>query len=144
MQKYERHSIVGLDTVLDLISDHLSEGVFVNGRFRSPKVTINGELVKIGTLRLRTFAIHGITCSACGLVGKFFALERNVNQGSYHLNLYGHNELGEEVLFTHDHTVSRSQGGADTIDNVTTMCGPCNWKKGVGSLPGATYVQKEG
>ncbi|QBQ74507.1 endonuclease [Burkholderia phage BcepSauron] len=84
--------------------------------------------------RLRCFANHGTTCSSCGLEATHFAVERTATKkgsdGPFHMNMWGFRD-GEEVIFTHDHTVSRANGGADAQHNMTTMCGPCNWEKGL-------------
>lgn len=156
MPGYERHSITTLEVGLALIEKHRHLPT-------KPKIRehVNGVAVTVTSLRLRTFLLKGTRCSCCGLEGQFFALERSLmsekakeqyarkhgtpypNQ-PYHLNLYGFNPyLGEEVLFTHDHTLARSLGGADDLSNTTTMCGPCNWRKGQVEGTLAKYVQKE-
>ena len=91
--------------------------------------TIQGFKCSVYSLRLLTFLTYGIKCSVstCHLQGAFFAVERTKtkkpsNIVRYHLNLWAVNEAGYEVLMTHDHTVSRGTGGADSIQNTTTMC----------------------
>ena len=96
-------------------------------------VELSGTRVKVSSLRLRVFARHGTTCSSCGLVASYFAIEKPArsmvaNEG-WHLNLYGTRADGSSVLFTQDHTLARSLGGADTLDNTTTMCAACNAHK---------------
>lgn len=92
-----------------------------------------GENVKLSSLRMRTFLTKGTVCSSCGLSAKFFAVERHIraNHQKYHLNLYGINDEGNEILFTHDHTLARSLGGKDHINNTTTMCTVCNGIKAI-------------
>ena len=113
---YTRAGIVPLDVVLPLI--------------RNPEVksvVLLGHKVKVTSLRLQTFA-KSCTCSACGLVATHFAVETN---SDWHLNLWADRGPGKtEMLFTHDHTVARSLGGADNESNVTTMCAKCNHSKG--------------
>jgi hypothetical protein len=88
--------------------------------------------------RLRTFASHALKCSdpTCGMAAAHFAVERTLDaQGQpipghgFHLNLYGLDDRGREVLFTHDHTLARSLGGKDNLANTTTMCTHCNARK---------------
>jgi len=93
---------------------------------------IGGKMVKAESLRLRTFREKGQVCVACGLKATHFAIERHayMKEGPYHINMYGVDEDGDDVLFTHDHIIPRSKGGADNMSNTQTMCGPCNWTKG--------------
>lgn len=124
MQKYIRGGVASIEEVLPQI--------VVSNKKSDVRVLIKGEMVKVGSLRLQTFAKHGTTCSACGLKATHFALEKNAETYLYyHLNLYGVNSEGEEVLFTHDHTLARCLGGKDNIENTTTMCSPCNSAKAV-------------
>lgn len=121
-----------LEEVLPFIPSET--GVFLN------------QQVKLESLRLICFAKKGTCCSDCGLEAKFFALEKMKNDKEnvrYHLNMYGYDRHQREVLFTHDHTLARSLGGKDHLDNVTTMCGPCNWKKGVQEDPNRTPVVRK-
>jgi len=79
--------------------------------------------------------VHGTVCVTCGLCGEFFALERHLTTSHYerlryHFNLYGIDESGEEILFTKDHIVPKSKGGADNLKNLQTMCIICNAEKG--------------
>jgi hypothetical protein len=98
----------------------------------------SGHSVGVTSLRLRTFKrdfeTHGkLVCVNCGLNASFCSIDtfKNSKQQDYpHINIYGVNESGHDVLFTHDHTLARGLGGANALENATTMCGPCNWKKG--------------
>lgn len=98
-----------------------------------PRTELFGKQVKLfsrGT-RLRTF-YRSTKCSACGLQASYYAVERPVRETDdfpYHLNLWGKDKKGNEILFTHDHTLARSAGGADNVSNTTTMCSPCNFAK---------------
>lgn len=93
------------------------------------KVTLLGETVKTGSVRLQLF-LKGSVCVVCQAQGSYFAVERSPGQKTYHLNLYGINDLGQEVLFTKDHIQPKSLGGADTLDNMQCMCKVCNETKG--------------
>lgn len=97
----------------------------------------DGNKVKMFSLRLRNFAQHGTVCETCGLCGAFFVLERHLATSHYrekgctryHFNLYGIDEDGQEILFTKDHIVPKSKGGADNLKNLQTMCIICNAEK---------------
>ena len=133
-QQYDRfHKKYTLEEVLSRVS--------WNGK----KITrdFDGNQVKLFSLRLRTFAVHGTVCVTCGLCGEFFALERHLatshyrkkgcmhfEASRYHFNLYGIDDDGEEILFTKDHIVPKSKGGADNLKNLQTMCIICNAEKG--------------
>lgn len=90
--------------------------------------------VKTCSLRLQVFK-RSLTCSACGIVGVSFKLQRQVNKDERpHLNLYAcrhkSNREIEFILMTQDHTFPSSKGGKNSLDNLTTMCMDCNLKKG--------------
>ena len=134
MNRYDRHSVASLGEVIGLI-----QGMIANGRGRS-KGFVNGEKVSLTSLRLRTFAEpDGLVCHSCGMLATHFAVERNLHdvehKRGYHLNLYGQNGQGQEVLFTHDHTIARAiakligKEDANTTNNTKTMCSPCNNRK---------------
>lgn len=123
MSQYERLAKVSIE---DLVSHVEATG--------GKPMLVSGEEVRVGSLRMRTFREKGHVCSCCGLEASFYAVERHKrraeNTNTYHFNLWGVNSNGHEVLFTHDHTLARSLGGKDHISNTTTMCSPCNNKKG--------------
>lgn len=132
MGHYQRLGIVGIEEVISAILKRESNPG------SSKFLHVLGADVKISGLRLRTFAKNKLCCSSpeCATKPSFFAIERNLgdpgdspSKRPYHLNLYGKNAKGGEVLFTHDHTLARGLGGADSIENTTTMCLPCNQKK---------------
>jgi hypothetical protein len=90
---------------------------------------IKGDKIKITSIRLNVFKNSNLTCPICNLQATYFAKEKNINDKSYHLNLYGlHND--REILFTRDHILPRSLGGKDTLENQQIMCEPCNLLKG--------------
>lgn len=91
------------------------------------KITIGNHLVNCHSVRLQTFK-QGTVCVSCGLQGEYFWLERNGNP-QYHLNLYGRNKHGHEVLMTKDHIIPKSKGGSNGLHNMQTMCIKCNNKK---------------
>ncbi len=123
----ERHSLVSISTVIPLIRQHINT-------FGKVRVGLNGQDISVSGLRLQTFAKeNGLVCSCCGLQASHFALERSLPlervDMPFHLNLYGEKD-GEEILFTHDHTLARCLGGENTLENTTTMCIECNQIKG--------------
>lgn len=97
----------------------------------------DGHPVWMNHVRYRVFASKGVRCAFCGLKGTFFALERHATQMEcerFHLNLYGVDENGEEVLFTRDHIIPRSMGGTDALENQQTLCKKCNERKGSSTI----------
>lgn len=123
---------LGVTTLADVIP-------LIQGNWLVPdaKTTINGHMVGISSLRMKTFgrdarASCGIACKGCGLEAEYFAIETFARGlvRSPHVNLYGMKD-GIEVLFTHDHIIARSLGGKDNLSNAQTMCAPCNSKKSI-------------
>lgn len=123
-QQYERIGTLEMDKVFPLIEKHFNNPLKLRAQ-------IDNYYVNVSSLRLKSFLLHGVSCSCCENKAAFFAVERSTGtQSLYHLNLYGIDKDGAEILFTHDHILARGLGGSDTIDNTRTSCGPCNWKKG--------------
>jgi hypothetical protein len=93
---------------------------------------LEGHEVQVGNLRIQCFRESGLVCVACGLEGAFFALEliQSKNYTGWAINLYGRRLGGEEVVFTKDHVKPLSLGGPNTLENLQTMCWPCNQSKG--------------
>jgi len=128
MTQYNRHAIAPLDAIIPSIKASMDNP--------AAKMTLGAWTFNIHSLRLRTFCRDAyrnkLVCSCCGINAEYFAVEsfKHGNSNSVHVNLYGHNDKGEEVLFTHDHSLARGLGGADNLSNTTTMCWVCNNKKG--------------
>ena len=114
-----------IDEVLSKSGDFAEKEIFVDDDG-------NEHLVKMKSMRYRTFKKYGTTCVKCGLEGQYFKLERpvNVEYKTCHFNLYGINEDGEEVMITKDHIVPRAKGGKNYLSNMQPMCMRCNEKKG--------------
>lgn len=97
---------------------------------------MDGHMMKIYSDRYNLFMKKGLKCCSCGIEGVHFYKERNftkagtLNDGKYHFNLYAIDDEGDEVLMTKDHTVAKSLGGANTLQNFLPMCTVCNCKKG--------------
>ena len=111
---------------LEEVLPHVRAGVYPE---RKVKILLRGEQVKVSSLRLQTFATHGVKCVKCGIQGAHFLLERSTDNIPWHLNLYALREDGVEVLMTKDHIQPRSKGGFDRLDNLQPMCFPCNQEK---------------
>lgn len=90
----------------------------------------DGDMIKANSHRYQLFKTKGCTCCRCGITGTFFAKEKRIHDGSYHLNLYGYDKNGKEMLMTKDHILPKSKGGKDELENYQTMCARCNEKKG--------------
>ena len=94
--------------------------------FKKNYITFDGEKIKTKSDRYQVFATKGCICCKCGLKASYFALEKHKDQDRYHLNLYGINEQGKEVLFTKDHIIPKAKGGKNILENYQTMCNVCN------------------
>lgn len=121
---------------LAVIEDY--ESILQRIREEQPSMDFQGHSLPLTGLRLKTFATSEPCCSNpdCGLTPAYFAVERQAHSknpeseyAKYHLNLYGIDSKGREILFTHDHTLARGMGGADSRENTTLMCHPCNFRK---------------
>jgi hypothetical protein len=87
--------------------------------------------VPMGSHRYELFATKGIKCVDCGVEGSYFALEKDITDSTsrFHLNLYGKDKDGNEVMITKDHILPRSKGGKNSLSNYQPMCYECNQKK---------------
>ena len=81
--------------------------------------------------RIDCFLTKGFICVKCNLRASHFSLEE-IESDSFSgitLNLYG--EVKDVLmLFTKDHIIPKSKGGADDLSNYQTMCWSCNKNKG--------------
>jgi len=96
---------------------------------REKYMVVNGSEVTAKSSRYVLFKTKGTTCVTCALEASYFRLERFPNDARYHLNLYGVDHTGAEVLFTKDHIRAKANGGKNTQKNYQTMCSPCNHMK---------------
>lgn len=122
---YIRHSIISepLDFLQHVEMHHTKKDL----------VLVNGVPIKLGSDRYKVFKFKGMTCSNCQTSASFMAIETFKIKSeilSYHINLYGYDEQGEELLFTKDHIVPKSLEGTNSFDNYQTMCTVCNAEKG--------------
>jgi 5-methylcytosine-specific restriction endonuclease McrA len=106
-----------------------------NGYRVYSQVKLNGYSVNLHSVRIRLFGRDPLVCVSCGMKATHFAVEwcdKNYKKLKLrpHINLYGKNEYGDDVLFTKDHIIPKSKGGSDHTDNMQIMCKKCNEKKG--------------
>lgn len=127
MQKgFERKSIHTIDEIKELTKEVLFEPIK-----KKAKVVLDGDMIKGNSQRYQLFFTKGMKCVCCGIEGKYFAKERNAgSKDSYHLNLYGIDKNGNEMLITKDHIIPASKGGENHLSNYQTMCEKCNTLKG--------------
>ena len=97
------------------------------------EVNIDEKTYKINvkSLRLQCFK-RSKRCVRCGLEGTVISADTFTTKSDrtgVHFNLYAIFE-GKTRLMTKDHTMPKSKGGADHLDNLKTMCDQCNHKKG--------------
>lgn len=120
--KYYRKSIHSIEEVL--------KSVEINST-KKDIIYIDGDSIKLGSDRYKTFKFKGLKCVKCSLTGSIFAKERcGGDIISWHMNLYAIDEKGEEVLMTKDHIIPKSLGGKNIFENYQTMCTICNAEKG--------------
>lgn len=94
----------------------------------SGRMVLDGDLVRVGSMRLRLFKAKGIKCVLCGIEGKYFRKEMDLKQTKniWHLNLYAEGSNNKKVLMTKDHIIPVCKGGQATLDNLQPMCAICN------------------
>ena len=69
-------------------------------------ISVNGVPIKLGSDRYKVFKFKGLKCSYCQTVASFMAIETFKKKSeifSYHINMYGYDKNGDEILFTKDH-----------------------------------------
>lgn len=106
-------------------------------------VVIDGveHWVKMNSVRLECFK-RNQKCVTCDISGNLWRLERTAKDDELnkapHFNLYHRRFIQLDTLthprtvvelMTRDHIIPRSKGGGEGIDNMQTMCYPCNQDK---------------
>lgn len=92
-------------------------------------VVLDGDTVGVTSARLQVFK-RSVVCCSCGREGAFFRKEKHHESDKrWHLNLYAVDADGSQVLMTKDHIVRARDGGSNSLDNLRTMCGPCNFQR---------------
>jgi len=127
---YIRKEIYDMETILSHADVDFGLNKVYNKRNEKKYVDLDGDFVKINSQRYQLFKHKGCTCVKCGLVGTYFAKEKAEQDARYHLNLYGKNSEGEEIMLTKDHIIPKSLGGLNHLSNYQTMCKICNEEKG--------------
>jgi hypothetical protein len=85
--------------------------------------------VKTSSVRLQCM-MRSNRCVKCGLTGVIWQLQSHRIHEPPHLNLYAVNYNDTLVLMTRDHIMPRAHGGQDVLENLQTLCAPCNNAKG--------------
>lgn len=117
---------------IEFVFEQLGDDIFhEDERYKSKPFfkEFDGDVIKANSQRYQTFKTYGTTCCKCGLKATFFAKEKPEGAAKWHLNLYGVDKNGEEVLFTKDHIIPKSKGGPSKLSNYQTMCTRCNRAK---------------
>jgi 5-methylcytosine-specific restriction endonuclease McrA len=135
LQQLEKTSMNYLRKGIYSIEEVLSKQVdptLHDGTDRKTRFIFDGDSMKATSHRYWTFKYKGVVCADCGIVGRYFAKEKDAKsiQEIYHFNLYALDDNGQEVLMTKDHITAKSKGGANHLDNYQPMCTICNCKKG--------------
>lgn len=124
--KGDRYSI---EETFKIVAPFLDPDAVYDKDHRKEKIDFYGDMIKANSQRYQTFYYKGCTCVKCGLKASYFEKNKMSDQKSFHLNLYGIDENGEEILFTKDHILPKSKGGKDHLTNFQTMCTKCNEDK---------------
>lgn len=108
--------------------------------------TVGGKSYSLRLTSLRYEVLRNSqSCAACGIVGAVLLLDRNPQDKSPHFNLYHQKTDGSLILMTKDHILPKSLGGKDHINNMRTMCMPCNvWRANDASLTLEDIRQRNG
>lgn len=121
-RRYERLGVLPLEEVVPRIG------------FNAPVYRFSNRYnVSMASLRLRCLKVRGLNCEQCGLQAQYFAVERHSHKANRypapHLNLYGLDQQGREVMLTRDHYVPLAKGGHNGVSNARVLCERCNRKK---------------
>ena len=105
-------------------------------------ITLDGDKIDISKNKKHSkdkykLFLSATECVNCHIKGSYFAKERINKDDQYHLDLYAIKKetkngktIKKEVKFTKDHTIPKSLGGRNELNNYKVMCDECNVKKG--------------
>lgn len=123
-QKYHKYCRYELNEILPFIGEKTKKLIIPNsGKSHS---------VRLDPKRL-LLILNNTKCKCCNLQGTHFWLERNGRDP--HLNFYGTNSNGHEVMLTADHIIPKSKGGPHELYNMQLLCERCNQKKSDKIIP---------
>lgn len=74
-------------------------------------------------------------CEICYYKHQAMSHRQPIGWEKPHFNLYHVGKHGGLVLMNKDHIIPKSKNGPDHIDNLQTMCAPCNTRKGSFYIP---------
>lgn len=104
--------------------DHIAPNI------QTGRMMLDGDPVRVGSMRLRLFKEKGLKCVFCGIEGKYFRkeidLKQNPGSNVWHLNLYAVGPNNKRILMTKDHIVPVCKGGKGDMSNLQPMCAICN------------------
>jgi 5-methylcytosine-specific restriction endonuclease McrA len=118
---FDRAGLYTIEYVFETIKnshDHVPETILIDG-YMVKKYKKNLDIYR-----------KSIKCSACGIEGKYFALEKQKDHKVWHFRLYGIDKCQNEVMLNIDHILPKARGGVSSYSNLQTMCEFCNGKKG--------------
>jgi len=104
----------------------------INEPVKARRVQVGSHEVHVTSLRLRVFLLKGTKCYICGTQATHFSIDKfrlKSQNEAPHMNMWGVNPDGTDLLFTHDHVLARGHGGKDKIENAETCCTTCNGHK---------------
>lgn len=116
-KKATRIKVYSIETIFNFIKNNPEEMYYVDEEGNRSKLR-----------RAKVFFEKGIKCIDCPVEASFFALELWEDK-SFHLDLFGIDSDGDEVLMTVDHIHPKSKGGKDTMENYQPLCTVCNYLK---------------
>lgn len=101
----------------------------------------SNDMITVGEHNVRTYRLKYQTfvrdyyegkfcCSSCGIEPSHAVIFSTPQSSEKFINFFALDN-DKEVLLTHDHTIARSLGGTNELDNTTTMCEQCNRRKSV-------------